>query len=130
MSDGKSERPPQRGDTGLLKGIILLSLPVLRFQQALLPNIRSGLEKDKDEIVRSVEHFIAFELHALMMLLDPTGKVRSRLDESELTDRLKPVLDNLAAGTISFVRAQEDITQAMIKLLDGLRGGEPAGGKR
>jgi hypothetical protein len=130
MSDGKSERPPQRGGTGLLKGIILLSLPVLRFQQALLPNIRLGLEKDKDEIVRSVEHFIAFELHALMMLLDPTGKVRSRLDESEVTDRLKPVLDNLAAGTISFVRAQEDITQAMIKLLDGLRGGEPAGGKR
>ncbi|HWV43202.1 hypothetical protein [Pseudorhodoplanes sp.] len=130
MSEGKNGSSSQNGETGLLKGLILLALPVLRFQQAILPNIRSGLEKDKDDIVRAIEHFIAFELHALMMLLDPAGKLRDRIDENEVKNRLKPVLDNVAAGTISFVKAQEDVTKGLISILDGMRNAEQTSGKK
>ena len=130
MSKGKSSQDPQNGDFGIFKGLILLSLPVLRFQQAMLPKIRSGLEEGQDGIVGAVEHFVSFELHALMMLLDPTGKLRNRFDDSDLKDQLKPVLDNVAAGVISFVKAQEDILPPLIKLLDGIRSGEQTNGKK
>ncbi len=129
MSKGQNQQRSQNGDIGILKGLVLLSLPILRFQQAILPNVRSGLEKDTDEIVKAVEHFVAFELHALMMLMDPSGRLRAQLDESELKKHIKPVLDSVAAGTISFVKAQEEILQASITLLDGIRNGEQAKGK-
>jgi hypothetical protein len=129
MSDGKQEAP-QVGKTGILNSIILLSLPVLRFQQAILPNVRSGLEKDKDKIIEAVEHFITFELHALLMLLDPSRKLRSRFDDSELRIKLQPILDNVAAGVISLVKAQEEITSETINFLKGLQEPDKANKKK
>lgn len=129
MSNDKSQqRASHNGDIGLVKGLVLLAIPVLRFQQAIIPNIRSGLEAEKDNIVGAVEHFLAFELHALMMILDPTGTWRSRLDEDKLSGTLKPVLDDLASGAISLVKAQEQVVSLLIGLLDGIRGGEKGDG--
>ena len=124
----RSLATPQNGDIGLFKCLVLLTLPVLRFQQAIFPKLRSAFEGDKETTIGAVEHFIAFELHALMMLLDPTGALRSRLDEDTLKDKLKPVLDDLANGVISLVKAQEQVVSLLIALLDGVRGGEQGNG--
>ena len=124
MSNTKSQGSSQYGNINILKGLILLSLPILRFQQAIFPKIRSGLEEDKSGIVAAVEHFIAFELHAIMMLLDPTGKLRNRFDDEKLKALLKPVLDDVASGVISLVKAQEKIVQGLITSLDAIRNAE------
>jgi hypothetical protein len=114
-------RQDQSGGGGPVSKLILVSLPFLVLHRAVLSRVRIGFQKDKDEYVKAAGNFVAFELHALMMLLDPSGRLRSRFDESEIAPEIKAILEKLAAGFITFVEIQEAILPLLIKLLDSIK---------
>ena len=96
--------PAPNGQGGLLKNLILLALPVLTLQSELLVKLRQALQQHKGDHVQAVGKFVAFELHALMMLLDPERKLRDRIDkdmEKELADKVTQIIDKTADSAIT-----------------------------
>ena len=131
MPNDKDSKPghAQNGEGGILTNVILLALPLLCLQRALLPKIKSGLERDKDDYTKAIANFASFELHALMMILDRPGTLRSRFDdklESELKAELTQILEKLAAGVVAFVEIQEIILPRLINMLNEIKNGKRA----
>src|SRR5262249_37850588 len=60
----------------VLKTLLLPMLPLLSLQRNTLPIIRAGLQRDKDDYIKTIDKFALLEIHALMMLLDPSRKLR------------------------------------------------------
>ena len=120
---------PQNGEGGILTNFIRLALPLLCFQRAILPKIRTNLQSDKDDYIKALGNLVSFELHAVMMALDPAGKLRARFDdklESELKNELTQILDKLATGLVSFVQMQEEILPRLINILNEIKNGKRA----
>lgn len=112
---------------GMLTNLILLTLPLLAFQRDILPKIRTGLERDKEDYIKATEKFVSFQLHAVMMTLDPAQKLRSHFDdtlERELKAELTTILEKLAAGLIALVEIQEIILPRVIEILQKIRTGK------
>jgi hypothetical protein len=116
--------PPRRApheEGGLLKSLVMLALPVLSFHRDILPTIKTSLETHKDEHIKAIGKFLSFELHALMMVLDPARKLRGDTNEDiekKLTGELTQVLEKLANGMVSVVQIQQD---ALPPLIDALK---------
>ena len=93
--------PAPNSEGGLLRNLILLTLPLLSFQRDILSTIRTSLETHKDEHIKAIGNFLSFELHALMMTLDPARKLRGRSDdnlERELKIKLRKYWKNWPAA--------------------------------
>jgi hypothetical protein len=110
----------QNGEGSLLKNLLLLTLPLLSFQRDILPTIRKSLETHKDDHIKAIGNLLSFELHALLMILDPARKLRGRLDdnlENKLKAEITEVLEKLAAGLITVVEIQEKVLPSLIEAL-------------
>jgi hypothetical protein len=119
--------PAQNSEGGLLRNLILLALPLLSFQRDILPTIRTSFQTHKDEHIRAIGNLLSFELHALMMILDPARKLRGRLDdnlETQLKAELTQILDKLADGLVTVVQIQEQILPHLIETLKGIKNGK------
>ena len=119
--------PAQNSEGGLLRNLILLALPLLSFQRDILPTIRRSFETHKDEHIRAIGNLLSFELHALLMILDPARKLRGRLDdnlETQLKAELTQILEKLADGLVTVVQIQEQILPHLIETLKGIKNGK------
>jgi len=136
MSDSTQSAPglaqDDAGSTNLLSGVprrvlktlLLPMLPLLSLQRNTLPIIRAGLQRDKDDYIKTIDKFALLEIHALMMLLDPSRKLRGRLGENleqDLAAELSKILDRLATGLINVVEVQEIILSRLIDVLKEAR---------
>jgi hypothetical protein len=122
----------QNGEGGIVKGLILLALPLLSFQRDVLQTVRTSLEANKDKHVKAVSKLLSLELHALMMLLDPTRKLRARFDEKlekELNEELTKILEQLSNGLVTIVDVQEKILPHLIDVLKEAKNGKPPSAK-
>jgi hypothetical protein len=125
---GPAPGPAPNSEGGLLMNLILLTLPLLSFQRDILPTIRTSLETHKDEHIRAIGNFLSFELHALMMTLDPARKLRGRFAddlEKELTTKLTQILEKGAGGLLTVVEIQEKILPPLIETLKNVKDRKP-----
>src|SRR4051812_20487945 len=76
--DYKTRRAEMSGEDvkdGLCRGLGLLALPVLAFQRNMLGILRTGIEQAG--LLKPLQTLIENELHAAMMIADPTGERRN-----------------------------------------------------
>ena len=123
--------PPRRApqeEGGLLKSLVTLALPLLSFHRDILPTIKTSLEVHKDEHIKAIGKLMSFELHALMMILDPARKLRGDINEDlekKLTVELTQVLEKLANGMVSVVKIQQDVLPPLIDALKKIKDEKP-----
>jgi len=87
----------------------------------MLPIFRTALQRDKDDYIRAIDNFVSLELHALMMIFDPTRKLRSHISEDlekDLTTGLTRMLENSAASQVTLVEFQEKMLSHLIDALN------------
>lgn len=130
--DSTSEHP-KKDEGGLVHGLITLALPLLSFQRDVIHSVKTSLETHKNEHINAVGKLLSLELHAMMMLLDPTRKLRGRFDdglEEDLNKELTKILENLASGLITIVEVQDKILPRLIDALKEAKNGAPQSAKR
>jgi hypothetical protein len=108
----------------IFRNFSLLALPWVSFQRDMLAILKKGIEDTSH--VKPVQKLTLLELHALMMILDPSRTWRSPFDadfEKRVEDTYKETVPKLLSGSIQFIEAQEIILQrlsdALIALKDG-----------
>ncbi len=108
----------------IFRNFSLLALPWVSFQRDMLAILKKGIEDTSH--VKPVQKLTLLELHALMMILDPSRTWRSPFDadfEKRVEDTYKETFPKLLSGSINFIEAQEKILQhisdALITLKDG-----------
>jgi hypothetical protein len=107
-----------------LRSFTLLALPWLSFQRDMLAIVKKGIEDTSH--VKPVQKLTLLELHALMMILDPSRKWRSPFDadlEKRVEDTYKEIFPKLVSGSIQFIEAQEAILKRMSDALNTLKDG-------
>ena len=122
-SDSKPDRP--RISEGLLRNLVLLTLPLLSFQSQVLEIVKTSI-KDAGH-VKPAENFVLLELQALMMILDRSGTRRNLLDEDfkkRLEVSFKELFPKLTSARVQLIEAQEEILTTMFDTLNTLRKGE------
>jgi hypothetical protein len=133
----------QNDGGSILQKIILLTIPVLNLQLQVLGTIKKniggqkadGADKhgsgDEDNLIRQLHHFAAFQLHALCMIFDRTGKLRRLIDlehDEKLKSEIQAISEKVASGSVSLIEAQEKVIQSIIAVLNKVRNGKPAPG--
>jgi hypothetical protein len=134
----------QNGGGGILQKIILLTMPVLNLQLNVLGAIRKNIEGrhkadgpgmddsgNEGSIIEHLHRFAAVELHALAMMADPLGKLRSRIDLEHLEKlqaEIKVISNKVASGSVSLIEAQEKVIQSIIDVMTKIKNGKPAPG--
>ena len=90
----------------------------------MLAILKKGIEDTSH--VKPVQKLTLLELHALMMIVDPSRTWRSPFDadfEKRVEDAYQETFPKLLSGSINFIEAQEIILQrfsdALITLKDG-----------
>ena len=108
----------------IFRNFSLLALPWVSFQRDMLAIMKKGIEDTSH--VKPVQKLTLLELHALMMIVDPSRTWRSPFDadfEKRVEDTYKETFPKLVSGSIQFIEAQEIILQrisdALITLKDG-----------
>lgn len=109
---------------GIFRNFSLLALPWVSFQQDMLGILKKGI-KDTSH-VKPVQKLTFLELHALMMILDPSRTWRGLFDgdfEQRVEDAYKKHFPKLLSGSVGLIEAQEKILQhiseALVTLKDG-----------
>lgn len=123
--DSKPDQP--RISEGLLRGVILLTLPLLSFQSQVLEIVKTSI-KDASR-VKPAENFALLELQALMMILDRSHTMRNLIDpdfEKRLEKACKEIFPKLASASIELIEAQETILKGLFEALQKLKQGEKA----
>jgi len=123
--DSKPDQP--RISEGLLRGLILLTLPLISFQSQVLEIVKTSI-KDASR-VKPAENFAMLELQALMMILDRSRTLRDLIDpdfEKRLEKACKEIFPKLAAASIELIEAQETILKGLFEALQKLKQGEKA----
>jgi hypothetical protein len=115
----------------IFRNFSLLALPWVSFQRDMLAILKKGIEDTSH--VKPVQKLTLLELHALMMVLDPSRTWRSPFDadfEKRVEDTYKEAFPKLLSGSIHFIEAQEAILQHMsdahITLKDGNKTKSPS----
>lgn len=124
-SDRKTDRAQATGEDvkdGLMRGVGLLALPVLAFQRNMLGIVRKGI--NEAGLLKPLQTLAQNELHALLMVLDPTGKWRNSLG-TDIEDKLRDAFDRagpkVISGSNSLIDAQHEILTVLIEALDTAR---------
>jgi hypothetical protein len=110
------------GDRRLSRNFTLLALPWLSFQRDMLAIMKKAIEDASH--VRPIENLTLRELQALMMIFDPTGKWRGRLDhdlEKQIEEAYTKTFPKLISGSVHFIEAQEAFLASVSGLLEKLR---------
>jgi hypothetical protein len=120
-TDRAQDRRPDPKDD-LLRGMGLLALPLLAFHRNMLGILRKGITEAG--LLKPVQTLVENELHALLMIVDPTGKLRSSLSadmEKKLKDTLDAGMPKVISGAVSLIDAQQAMLTTVIETLDAAR---------
>ena len=124
-SDHKTDRARVTGEDikdGLLRGVGLLALPVLAFHRNMLGIVRTGI--NEAGLLKPLQTLAQNELHALLMIVDPNGKLRNSLG-TDVEDKLRDAFDRIGpkviSGSNSLIDAQHEILTVLIEALDTAR---------
>src|SRR5262249_24417793 len=123
--DSKPDQP--RISESLLRGVILLTLPVLSFQSQVLEIVKASI-KDASR-VKPAENLALLELQALMMILDRSHSLRNLIDrdfEKRLENACKEIFPKLASASIELIETQETIVKGITEALQKLKPGDKA----
>ena len=108
----------------IFRNFSLLALPWISFQRDMLAILKKGIEDTSH--VKPVQKLTLLELHALMMILDPSRTWRSPFDadfEKRVEGAYKETFPKLLSGSIDLIEAQETVLQhlsdALMTLKDG-----------
>jgi hypothetical protein len=119
---GQAQASGENVKDDLLRGVGLLALPVLAFQRNMLGLVRTGIEEAG--LLKPLQTLAENELHALFMILDPTGKWRNSLGadiEKKMKDTLDSAVPKAIAGSVSLIDAQQALLTSLIDALDTAR---------
>lgn len=111
----------------VLRGTILLALPWVSLQQQMLEILRNSISDAAN--VKPIQNFTAHELHALAMILDPSGRLRNLLGadfESRMQSLIRELFPKLTSASISAIQAQEGILKEFQAALEKLKDAEGA----
>jgi hypothetical protein len=120
----------ENGEGGLLRGVILLALPLLRFHGEMLAVAKKGI-KDASH-VKPVENLALRELQALMMILDRSRTLRDRIGidfEKKAAEVYNEVVPKVISGSIDFIDAQEKILEQVMGVLTELKNNKKPKGR-
>jgi hypothetical protein len=119
---GRSHGTGEEAKDDLLRGVGLLALPVLAFHRNMLGILRKGITEAG--LLKPVQTLAENELHALLMIVDPSGKWRSSLS-TDMEKKLKNTLDagvpKMISGAVSLIDAQQAMLTTVIEALDAAR---------
>ena len=126
MSNEKKSNSDDAKDykDSIFRNLTLLTLPWLSFQRDMLEIVKKGIEDTSH--VKRVQKLTLLELHALMMILDPSRTWRSSLDadfEKRVEHTYKEAFPKFVSGSIQFIEAQETILQRISDALIALKNG-------
>ncbi|MGA8935620.1 MAG: hypothetical protein WB522_15265 [Pseudolabrys sp.] len=122
MPNDKDSNPDHA--QSMLRSFTLLALPWLSFQRDMLAIVKKGIEDTSH--VKPVQKLTLLELHALMMILDPSRKWRGPFDaelEKRVEDTYKETFPKLVSGSIQFIEAQEAILKRLSEALNTVKDG-------
>ena len=126
MSTDDNSDPPGMGEDPL-KSLILLTMPWLCFQRDLLEVAKKSVQVAS--CVKPAANFAFHELHALMMVLDPTHTMRSRYEpdlETKVEGAYNELLPKLTSASVQIIDAQQKALDGILEGLNALRkGGQP-----
>jgi hypothetical protein len=119
---GRAQATGENAKGDLLRGMDLLVLPLLAFQRNMLGILRASI--NEAGFLKPVQTLAASELHAMLMILDPTGKWRSSLDadiEKKLKDTLDAAVPKVISGSVMLIDAQQAVLTSIIEALNMAR---------
>lgn len=122
---GRAEVTGEEAKDNLLRGVGLLALPLLAFQRNMLKVVRKGIEEAG--LLQPVRTLAEHELHALFMILDPTGQWRNSLGveiEKKLKDAFDSAIPKVISGSVTLIDAQQALLTSLIEALDTARKSE------
>jgi hypothetical protein len=124
-TDSKPDQPETPEDP--LKSFILLALPWLSFQRHILDIAKKNIQDAAN--IKPTERFAFSELHALMMILDPSRKIRGD-DEPVFEKKVKEAYDEivpkLTSASVQLLEAQDRALESAFEVLNSLRQGDKA----
>jgi hypothetical protein len=131
----------QDGGGGVLQKIILLTMPVLSLHLNILGSIKNNITKghkaalgrddpgNEGSIIDHLHRFAAVELHAIAMIFDKPGKLRSTIDaqhQEKLQTEIKEISNKVATGSVSLIEAQEKVIQNLMDVMTKIKNGKSA----
>jgi hypothetical protein len=131
----------QDGGVGVLQKIILLTMPVLSLHLNILGSIKNNITKghkaalgrddpgNEGSIIDHLHRFAAVELHAIAMIFDKPGKLRSTIDaqhQEKLQTEIKEISNKVATGSVSLIEAQEKVIQNLMDVMTKIKNGKSA----
>jgi hypothetical protein len=122
-NDSKPDQPQMPENP--LRSLITLALPWLSFQREVLEIAKKNIQ-DADT-VKPVQRFTFSELHALMMVLDPSHTHRNRFDEDfekKVEEAYKEIVPKLTTASVQLIEAQQKALTVLFEGLNGMRKGE------
>ena len=127
MADDRQRKSDhaQNFPDGILRNLTLLALPWLSFQRDMLAILKKGIEDTSH--VKPVQKLTLLELHALMMIVDPSRTWRSPFDadfEKRIEETYNEIFPKLLSGSIHLVEAQDIVLQRMTEALMTLKNGD------
>ena len=110
-------------DNEVYKNIILLSLPWLSLQRDMLAIGKQGIQDYSH--VSPLQNFTLREIHALMMMLDPSGTWRDlhRELEARLKESSTQSISKFMSGLSALLKLQEAFLTSAIETLNAWRNG-------
>jgi hypothetical protein len=120
--ESETDRAQESVKGDLLRSIGLLVLPLLALQRNMLGIARAGI--NEAGLLKPVQTLAQSELHALLMILDPTRKWRDSLGtdiEKELRESLDAAVPKVISGSVMLIDAQQALLTSIIEVLDKAR---------
>lgn len=121
--DSSSDQAQSLKD-GMLRSFSLLALPWLSFQRDMLAIMKKGIEDTSH--ARPVQKLTLLELHALMMVMDPSRTWRGPFDadlEKRVEETYKETFPKLVSGSLQFIEVQDILLKRMSDALNKLKDG-------
>lgn len=126
MSDSKPDQP--QIPEGPFKNLIMLTLPWLSLQREILELAKTSIQ-DVDRRPPT-ERFTFSEMHAMLMILDPSGSFRNLFgqDFEKKVEAYKELSAKFSSAAVEFIDAQDSalchLEETLKTSLDTLRKGD------